>query len=151
MSVVAADGHPILLDGPGTVVAIIFIIRILSHILKGRNHFECRSRRILALCSTIQKHAVLISIQEIPILSYGIGIKVRLGDHGQDLSCARLHHHHGSLVIAEGIIGSLLKFQIQSGHHAIAHILLILEFILYLFQEKSIGSQKFKVLHRFQA
>ena len=91
MSVVAADGHPILLDGPGTVVAIIFIIRILSHILKGRNHFECRSRRILALCSTIQKHAVLISIQEIPILSYGIGIKVRLGDHGQDLSGIRIH------------------------------------------------------------
>ena len=112
MPVIAVDGHPILLDGPGTVVAIILVIRILSHILKSRNHFECRPRRILALGRAVQQRAVLVGIQEIPILGNRIWVKVWLGYHSQDLSRARLHHDHGSLIISKGIIGRLLKFEI---------------------------------------
>ena len=108
-TVKTADRYVIGCDLPRTFVGIIFIIRVLPHILQRRHHLKGRSRRVGALGGAVEHRAVvLIRVQIRPVHLYLIRIIGRLGQHHQDFSGGCLHHDHSPLIISQRLISRLL-------------------------------------------
>ena len=133
-------------------VSIILIIRMLPHILQGGHHLERGARRVRSLGGPIEHRAVfLVRIQVGPVFLNLVRIIGGLGKHHQDFPRRSFHHHHRPFVVPQRQICRLLKVRVQCGHHRITPMLLILKFVLDLFQEKRVGTQQGKIFYRFQA
>ena len=107
-----------------TQIRISFQGTFLPKIIQRCDNFKCRSRRICSICGTVKKATVILVINEaIPVLCYGIRIKVRLAHHSKNSSGRRFQHNYGTSSISQRIIGSRLKICTQTGYHRISLIL----------------------------
>ena len=137
-----------ILQGNASLAEIIVSLKgsLGSEIVKGCNHLKGGAGRICTIGSTIQKAAVILIIyKRLPVLCYGIGIKVRLAHLHKTLACGWFNHHHSASSISKGIICHILKIGIQGGNNRISCVLGIQKLILQLGKEKGVRGQQRKI------
>ena len=125
---------------------------VLPVIIKSHYDLECRTGRILSHGCPVQKAAVrLVAYQPVPVLPEGVGVEVRLADHGKDLPCVRLHNNNRAPPVAQSVIRRGLQIRPQGGDHSISHILPAQEFVLHLGEKKLMGAEKLEIGFGFQS
>ena len=115
---------------------------MLPHIFQGRDDLEGGPGRVKSLGGPVQKPGLLtVPVhQAVPFSLHRIGIKGRLGYHGQHLPCIRLHGDHCSPPVSQGIPGRLLETQVQGRRHIVSGALLSRQLIYDLFHKVHMGA-----------
>ena len=128
-------------------------IRVLMQVLQRCYNLKSGTWGVKSLGGPVyqMRLGIFRRCQFLPLLIHCIGIKIRLGYHGQNLSRVRLHGDHRPSPVSHGIGGCLLQIRIQSRYHVVSHIFLSLQLVDGLFYQIDVGGQKIKIRQGFDA